>query len=122
MTTTCPSCTSSLETCARCSRVMCRDHASVSGTCLDCEVAYYESRDTVPLRAWFVGGALLPWPVLASQWAELSVMPRSGGFRAITTGFPALDALAMTVFASMWLGLAAVAMRRWVHRRRFLAA
>ncbi len=67
---------------------------------------------------WFVGFFLLVLPVF------LLLVPhvpsgRAGGYRAMTTGFPALDLAVMACVAGGFLGWLGVSIGRGVVRRRF---
>jgi hypothetical protein len=118
---TCTACRTSSWSCPRCGDARCADHvATYRQECLDCALAYYASRDTVHMRAWYAVGAALPWLLYASVYSELpSWSERSGGFRAITTGVPALDVVLMFAFVSFFAGKAMVTLRTWWHDRVF---
>lgn len=117
----CTACRTSTWSCPRCGVALCADHtATYRQECIDCALAYYASLDTLHMRAWFVAGALLPWSLYASVYSDLpSWSARSGGYRAITTGVPALDVLLMFAFVSFFAGKAMVALRTWRHDRTF---
>ena len=95
--------------------------AAYRDECLDCSLAYYDSLEKVHLNVWFVIGALLPWTLYASVYSHLpSWSERSGGFRAITTSFPALDILIMVAVVSWFSGKAMIGLRKWFHHRSFV--
>jgi hypothetical protein len=118
----CNACTTSTTTCPRCASAMCADHmAAYENTCLDCAVAYYDSLERVRMNVWFAVGALVPWTLYAAVYAHLpSWSERSGGFRAITTGFPALDVVIMFAIVSVFSGKAMMGLRRALHRKSFV--
>jgi len=118
----CTSCGMTTSTCRRCNEPTCADHmATYRDECLDCSLAYYESLEKVRLKAWFVVGALLPWALYASVYSNLpSWSARSGGFRAITTGVPALDVMIMFAVVSWFAGKAMIGLRKWFHHRSFV--
>ena len=118
----CNNCQISTWKCPRCGAAMCADHmATYREECVDCALQYYDSLDKLQLNAWFVFGALLPWTVYASIHSHLpSWSARSGGFRALTTGFPALDVLIMFTVMSVFAGKAMMGLRKWFHHRSFV--
>ncbi|HEY5926690.1 MAG TPA: hypothetical protein VIV11_33620 [Kofleriaceae bacterium] len=120
--TRCTACTTSTMTCPRCGNSVCVDHLAIEGdNCLDCAVAYYDSLDKVNLNVWFALGALMPWTLYAAIFSALpSWDARSGGFRAITTGFPALDVIIMFAVMSVFAGKAMMGLRKWFHRKSFV--
>ena len=94
--------------------------ATYRNECMDCTLAYYASLETVHMNRWFVLGALLPWALYAFVYPQLpSWSARSGGFRAITTGVPALDVVLMFAVVSFFAGKAMITFRRWRHDRMF---
>jgi hypothetical protein len=101
---------------------ICSDHAAAyEQGCVDCALAYYDSRDELHTKAWFALGFGALWLVYAAVYSHLpSWSARSGGFRAITTGMPALDVLIMFTIVAVFAGKAAVALRRRWHRRTFV--
>jgi hypothetical protein len=109
-------------TCTRCSIAICADHKAIEhDTCIDCAVAYYDDLDRLDLRAWFLGGFMLPWGAYAALYEHLpSWSARSGGYRAITTGVPAFDVLIMFAIIAVFSGKAAMGVRKSVHRRSFV--
>jgi hypothetical protein len=117
----CTSCRASLWTCPQCGSATCPDHlATYSNDCLDCALAYHASADKLHINLWFALGAALPWLVYASVYTQLpGWSARSGGFRALTTGIPALDVLIMFAVTSVFAGKALMGVRRWLHRRSF---
>jgi len=117
----CTACRTSTWSCPRCGDALCPDHtATYRQECLDCALAYYESRDTLHVRVWFALGVALPWLLYASVYSQLPHWSeRSGGFRAITTGVPALDVVLMFAFVSFFAGKAMVTLRMWRHDRTF---
>ena len=121
--TRCTPCLVGHETCRRCASRLCSEHTPFGGhACADCELAYYESRDTLHIHVWFVIGFALPWLLMALTSDHLpSWSARSGGMRAITTGYPMLDVLIMTTVVAVFAGKGAMGLRQWFHRRSFLA-
>ena len=119
---TCTNCRISEWRCPRCDTPICPDHLAIEREeCVDCALAYYDSLDTLHLNMWFAAGALVPWASYAALYSRLpDWSARSGGFRALTTGFPALDILIMVAFTSFWCGKAMMGLRKWNHRRSFV--
>jgi hypothetical protein len=90
-------------------------------TCDDCALAYYDSRERMRPSVWFVIGFGLPWLAYAALYEHLPAWSaRSGGFRAITTGVPALDVLVIFAITAVFAGRAMVGLRSWLHRRSFM--
>lgn len=120
----CAACESAAARCSRCGRGTCADHASKGdGLCPPCEVAYFEGRDRLPLRAWFLAGCCVPVAVLLANLGELMRQPfRGGAYRSITTGIPLLDAALLTALFAYLSGKLLVAIRTSLYRRRFRAA
>jgi len=118
----CTSCRTSTVTCPRCAKSICADHmAAYRDECLDCAIAYYDSLEDLHLNVWFMLGALQPWAFYAAIYSHLPIWSeRSGGFRAITTGLPALDVVIMFAVMSWFAGKAMVALRKWLHQRSFV--
>lgn len=108
-----------LSRCQRCQCELALDQLSRDHRCPPCDVAYFESRDRLHTRAWFTVGFVLPWLLFAWVAATADLPHRSGGFRAITTGFPLLDFAIMCAIVAVFSGKVAVAVRRWFHRREF---
>lgn len=119
----CSGCRSSVVSCPRCDERMCPDHMAIEGeTCSECALAYYEGVDRLHLNVWFLAGFAVPWALYVALFDRLPEWSaRSGGFRSITTGVPALDVLIMFVVMAVFAGKAAMGLRRWVHRRMFMA-
>ncbi len=117
----CDACRTSTWSCPRCGVAVCADHmATYRNECMDCTLAYYASLDTVHLNRWFVLGALLPWALYACVYSHLPAWSaRSGGFRAITTGVPALDVVLVFAVGSVFAGKGMITFRRWWHGRAF---
>jgi hypothetical protein len=118
----CTSCRTSTFTCPRCGAETCADHMALEqDTCIDCALAFYDSQEKLHMKAWFFSGVVLIWGIYI---AMLPALPdwsaRSGGFRAITTGVPALDVLIMFGFTSVFAGKAMMGLRKWLHRRTFV--
>lgn len=85
-------------------------------------MAYFEGRDRLRLRAWFLAGAALPLAIFALNVRALAALPFKGTtIRAVTTGIPLLDAAILTALAAWLGGKAAVAMRTAHYRRVFRA-
>jgi hypothetical protein len=120
--TRCTACPSSSTTCPRCGVAICADHMAIErDTCVDCALAYYDSVDRLRMHAWFFVGFALPWMLYASVYDQLpSWSARSGGYRAITTGVPALDVLIMFAITAVFAGKAMMGLRKWHHRRSFV--
>ena len=118
----CTNCRTSTWHCPRCDAPMCADHmATYRQECVDCALAYYDSLDKLHLNVWFALGALVPWAAYIGIFSHLpSWSTRSGGFRAITTGFPALDILIMFTVMSVFAGKAMMGLRKWWHHRSFV--
>ncbi len=89
----------------------------VKGLCNPCEVSYFEAREKVNLRLWFVLAALVPFVLLgAALWHALSSWHGHVGFRSTTPLAPV--AFWIIVAASGRLG---AALRERVFLRGFLA-
>ena len=118
----CTNCRTSMETCPRCGAETCADHMALErNSCLDCALAFYDSRDKLHMKAWFLAGFILPWALYVSMLPHLpSWSERSGGFRAMTTGVPALDVLIIVGFVSVFAGKAMMGLRKWLHDRTFV--
>ena len=118
----CTHCRTSTWTCPRCDAPMCPDHMAIEReTCIDCALAYYDSLEKVRMNAWFIAGFLLPWGAYIGMLPDLpSWSERSGGYRAMTTGVPALDVLIIVGFVSVFAGKAMIGLRKWMHRRTFV--
>jgi zinc transporter ZupT len=101
---------------------LCVEHTPFGGeACMDCELAYFKSRDGLYLKLWFWIGFALPWMLLAALHEGLpSGSAHSGGGRAITTGSPLLDVSIMTMVGAILLGTAVRGLRVWLHRNAFL--
>ena len=119
----CRDCHSGQEVCRRCARRLCSEHTPFGGdACADCELAYFNSRDRLPLKVWFVIGFVLPWVLLAALHGNLpSGSARATGFRGMSTGVPLIDVSIMLMVAAVLLGTATRGLRIWLHRRMFLA-
>jgi hypothetical protein len=122
MKTPCTNCSISAWHCPRCDAAVCADHmAMYRQECVDCALAYYDSLDRVNLRAWFVVGFALMWvPYFALSSHLPSWSARSGGYRAITTGVPALDIVIMVTITAVFAGKAMMTLRKWMHHRSFV--
>ena len=120
----CTACSGSPWSCPRCGVGVCSDHmAAYRQECISCALAYYDSLDKVRMNVWFVIGALFPWYLYALIYPSLpSWDARSGGFRAITTGVPALDVLIMFAIVSVFAGKAMITLRKWRHDRTFVSS
>ncbi len=111
------------ERCARCRDPFCMEHAAIGDTrCVACEVQFAGQVDRVRFRRWFLVPFAAIWLV---YWMLVDVIrttyPRSsGGYRAITTGSPIVDAFCIALLASIVSGITAVRVRRYLLRRRFL--
>jgi hypothetical protein len=118
----CTHCRVSTTICPRCGVSICGDHMAIDrDTCVDCAVAYYDDLDRVHMGAWFVAGFLLPWAAYVALYDYLpSWSARAGGFRAITTGVPALDVVIMFTITAVFAGKAMMGLRKWHHRRSFV--
>ncbi|HEX5059965.1 MAG TPA: hypothetical protein VFV99_11430 [Kofleriaceae bacterium] len=119
----CTNCRTSVYSCSRCGAETCVDHMALEhrDTCLDCALAFYDSQDKLHLNAWFIAGFILPWALYLRMLPDLpSWSERSGGYRAMTTGFPALDVLIIVGFVSVFAGKAMIGLRKWMHRRTFV--
>ncbi|HEY5947870.1 MAG TPA: hypothetical protein VIV40_20360 [Kofleriaceae bacterium] len=118
----CNLCRTSPTRCPRCHTPVCNDHIALyEQSCVDCAIAYYDSRDRLHVGAWFALGFGALWLLYAAVYDQLpSWSARSGGFRAITTGVPALDVVIMFTVAAVFAGKAMVGLRRWWHRRTFV--
>ncbi len=120
--TACTKCRASTWECPRCGNAMCPDHmATYREECIDCALAYYDGLDKLHLNAWFALGALVVWIAYAALYPALpSWSARSGGYRAITTGVPALDVAIMFAVISVFAGKAMMGVRKAIHRRSFV--
>lgn len=120
--TGCTNCRISTWHCPRCDAAICADHMAMDRQeCVDCALAYYDSLDNLHLNAWFGLGALVPWAAYAALYDHLpSWSARSGGYRAITTGVPALDVVIMFAVMSVFAGKAMIGLRKWQHGRSFV--
>lgn len=122
--TACTNCRTSTTTCPRCATPQCSDHTAMySDTCVDCALAYYDSRERVNMKGWFVAGFMLPWLGYVALLVN-DLLPRwdmrSGGHRAITTGFPALDVIIMFTIIAVFAGMGAMRVREHIHKRAFM--
>ena len=118
----CTNCRISEWHCPRCDAPMCADHMAVyREECVDCALAYYDSLDKLHLNAWFAAGVALVWSAYIALYPWLPSWDlRAGGFRAITTGVPALDTLIMFAVVSVFAGKAMMGLRKWFHRKSFV--
>ena len=118
----CTQCRASTIECPRCGTAMCGDHVAIDRLeCIDCAVAYYDSLDSIPMNAWFAAGASLVWIAYAALYPALpSWSMRGGGYRALTTGVPALDMLIVFAIMSVFAGKAMMGLRKWRHDRSFV--
>lgn len=118
----CTHCRASTIECPRCGTAMCGDHTAIDRMeCVDCALAYYDSLDRISMNAWFAAGASLVWIAYAALYPALpSWSARAGGYRALTTGVPALDVLIVFAITSVFAGKAMMGLRKWRHDRSFV--
>jgi len=120
---TCQLCTeTAFAPCTRCETTFCMEHAPMPGTrCLRCELGYHNDKQV--LRPYFRIGAVIS--IATFVWLFLSVkdgLPlRSGGMRAITTGFPVIDLFILCVLGAVVMSAAVGTSLGYIYRRRFLA-
>jgi hypothetical protein len=107
--------------CPRCGRILCLGHIPVAARrCVRCEDSFLSEQVKLSQWRWFAVGFAPPWFGFASVAADLARMPRCGGWLHITTGFPIVDGVIMTVVLAFAFGAAAVRLHMWSDRRKFL--
>lgn len=111
-----------IRDCARCGAAGCWAHVPAGDEwCTDCVAAYWSEVGRLRLRHWFWAGFASATPL---AWVMIGPMQEEWRQRmwvwgAWATALAGMDAVAMTVIMGLLLGSALVAMRRWLHRRRF---